>query len=325
MGLIENLLGTIKEKASMSKSALFYPRNTHSLRRAILKATSHASSPPNDNHLSTLLSFGNGPRNTASTVISALMDRLHRTTSSSVALKTLLSLHVIIHRGSFILHDQLAVIPSSGGRNYLKLSEFRDCSSPTSWELSTWIRWYAKFLEQIISTSRILGYFLFSSSGCLERERAKESAPTLLNRDLLREIHSLTSVLEEIGRSPEPLGGNLLVDEVMRLVGEDYWITVAELVVRLAEFKERLTCMSFSESVDLVCALKRLEVCKERTLMLFGYNKKASAEELWVVARELQESVGRAEGGRSSKDERKVVSRERFEKEVSWIGRRASF
>ncbi|GAB4848765.1 hypothetical protein Ancab_003492 [Ancistrocladus abbreviatus] len=318
MGLVEDIIETVKHKASMSKSALLCSPNTRSLRRAVLKATSHDSSyyPPTDKHLSALLSYGNAPRSTASSVISFLMDRLHRTTSSSVALKSLVSLHVIIHRGSFILQDQLAIFPSSGGRNYLKLSDFRDHSSPTNWELSKWVRWCAKFLEQIISTSRVLGCFLFSNSCCLEREKARANASSLLNKDLLGEIDSLICVLEEIGRLPEPLDGNLLVDEVMRLVGEDYWIAVAELVVRLAEFKERLSCLSFAESVELVCALKRLELegCNENMLLLFGHSKKASAEELLSVVRELEDEVGAVKGGSSSGKEKMAVSGERFMK-----------
>ncbi|GMH24683.1 hypothetical protein Nepgr_026526 [Nepenthes gracilis] len=325
MGLIGDIIGTMKDKASMSKEAFFVykPRIHHPVRICVLKATTHlpAAAPPHHHHLSNLLSLGNGPRATASAVIDALMDRLHKTTSSSVALKCLFTLHVIIQDGSFILHDQLAVFPYSGGRNYLKLSDFRDDSSPTSWELSAWIRWYAKFLEQIISTSRILGYFLYSNSGRLEREKAKETAASLLNTDLSREIDSLISVLEEIVRSPEPLYGNLLVYEVIGLVGKDYSTTVAELVFRLAEFNERLSCLSFSDSVELVCALKRLDDCKDGLLALFP-REEDSADAACRVARELIDKIVEVEG--CKKEEKPAVRWERFEtgSESARFGRR---
>uniref|UniRef100_A0A7C9CIL3 ENTH domain-containing protein n=1 Tax=Opuntia streptacantha TaxID=393608 RepID=A0A7C9CIL3_OPUST len=314
MGILGDIIGKVKDKASIGKAALL-SRNqtTAALRLTILRATTHeADLPPSDHHLAAILSAGDGPRASAAVVIDSLMRRLHKTSSSAVALKCLLALHVIVRRGSFILHDQLSIYPSAGGRNYLKLSDFRDNSSPTTWELSTWIRWYAKYLEQILSTSRILGYFLFSTSCTLEREKAKEIIASLLCKDLLREIDGLINVLEEICKSPDcvQLEGNRLLIEVMGLVGEDYFTTIDEIVIRVEEFKERLSCLSFVDSVELVCALKRLEDCKDRLGSLFEVTGSGLVEDLWVLVSEMKEKVGEVKG---FKEEKMVLSWGRFE------------
>ncbi|KAF2292964.1 hypothetical protein GH714_034318 [Hevea brasiliensis] len=91
-----------------------------------------------------MLSYGYSSRATAAAAIEALMDRLQSTHDSSVAIKCLAIVHHIIKDGSFILQDQLSVYPSTGGRNYLKLSSFRDNTTPIAWELSSWVRWEMK-------------------------------------------------------------------------------------------------------------------------------------------------------------------------------------
>ncbi|KMT08606.1 hypothetical protein BVRB_6g138850 [Beta vulgaris subsp. vulgaris] len=314
MGLLGDIIGKVKDKASIGKAALLSRNHTTAaLRLTVLRATSHeADAPPPDNHLSAILAAGDGPRAAAAVVIDVLMRRLHKTSASAVAIKCLLAIHVIVRRGNFILHDQLSVYPATGGRNYLKLSDFRDNSSPITWELSTWIRWYAKYLEQILSTSRILGYFLFSTSCSLEREKAKEIIASLLCKDLLREIDGLINVLEEICKSPDcvHLEGNKLLLEVMGFVGEDYFTTVDEIVIRVEEFKERLSCLSFVDSVELVCALKRLEDCKERLGTMFEVNGSGLVEDLWGLVSEMKDKVGEVKG---FKEEKMVLSWGRFE------------
>ncbi|CAJ1854486.1 unnamed protein product [Sphenostylis stenocarpa] len=155
MTKLKELVGIMKDKASQGKAAILSKRAALSL----LRATSHDSfTPSTSKHLSTLLSAGEGSRATASAAVELLMDRLQSTQSSAVALKCLIAVHHVIKRGSFIMRDQLPY--SGGGRNNLNLSKFRDRSSPVCWELSSWVRWYAKHVEQLLWASRIVGFFL---------------------------------------------------------------------------------------------------------------------------------------------------------------------
>ncbi|KAL2528156.1 putative clathrin assembly protein [Forsythia ovata] len=309
---IRDILGVIKDKASLSKAALLSKSNVSlSLRLAILRATTHAPpAPPDDHHLSAILSHGNSSRVTASAVITALMDRLNSTSNCYVALKCLIIIHHIIKRGPFILQDQLSVFPATGGYNYLKLSAFRDGATAGTWALSAWVRWYARYLETLLFTSRVLGYFLCSSSNGMIKNNQEERISSFLNVDLIREVDSMIGLIEEMCKAPDPtpLEGNILLNEVMGLLANDYLSAVNEILLRLCEFKERLSCQSFGDSVELICALKRLENCKDRMGVLFSI-KKPSIDMLWDLAEELKDEIGvlkvYKEGGRSLSLERR--------------------
>ncbi|XVE83091.1 hypothetical protein DITRI_Ditri16bG0059400 [Diplodiscus trichospermus] len=292
--ILRDLIGIIKDKASQSKAALVSNPQTSSLHLALLRATTHDPfTAPDPRHLAALLSFGHSSRATASTAIEALMDRLQTTRDASVSIKCLITVHHIIKGGSFILQDQLSVYPSAGGRNYLKLSNFRDNTTSLTWELSSWVRWYALYLENLLSTSRVLGFFLCSTSSSVDTDKQEEKVSSLVNSELLKEINSLVNLLEQISKSPDYLhaNGNILVDDVLGLVGEDYLSSVNEVSIRVCEFRERLSCLSFVDSVELVCALKRLEDCKER-LSSLSQMKKALIETVWGSITEIKDQVG---------------------------------
>uniref|UniRef100_A0A5B7AFE1 ENTH domain-containing protein n=1 Tax=Davidia involucrata TaxID=16924 RepID=A0A5B7AFE1_DAVIN len=299
---LRDLIGVIKDKASLSKAAIVSKPNTLSLYLAVLRATTHSpSTPPDDRHLTTLLSLGDSSRATASAIVESLMDRLHRTSDSSVALKCLLTIHHIIKRGPFILQDQLSIFPAGGGRNYLNLSAFRDGATAATWALSAFVRWYARYLETLLSTSRVLGFFLCSISCTVEKEKQDERVSSFMNIDLIRDVDSVVAVIEEICKVPDSLHveGNKFLDEVMGLVGGDFLSAVEEISLRLGEFKERLSCLSYRESVELMSGLKRLEECKERLMGLFCI-KKGSTETLWGLIGELKDRVGMVEAYRES-------------------------
>ncbi|EOX91988.1 PREDICTED: putative clathrin assembly protein At4g40080 [Theobroma cacao] len=292
--ILRDLIGIIKDKASQSKAALLSNPKTLSLHLALLRATTHDPfTPPDPRHLAALLSFGHSSRAIAATAIEALMDRLQTTRDASVAIKCLFTIHHIIKRGSFILQDQLSVFPATGGRNYLKLSNFRDNTTPLTWELSSWVRWYALYLESLLSTSRILGFFLCSTSSSVDIDKEEEKVSSLINSELLREINSLVNLLEQISKSPNSLhaNGNILVEEIQGLVGEDYLSSINEVSIRVGEVRERLSSLSFVDSVEWVCALKRLEDCKERSLAL-SQRKKVLIDAVWGSISEIKDQVG---------------------------------
>ncbi|CAK9169702.1 unnamed protein product [Ilex paraguariensis] len=297
---LRDLIGVIKDKVSQSKAALLSKPSKLSLHLAVIKATTHSpTTTPNDHHhhlLSALLSLGYSSRATASVIINTLMDRLHRTRDASVALKCLLTIHYILKRGPFILQDQLSIVPTSGGRNYLKLSAFRDGATASKWALSEWVRWYARYLETLLSSSRTLGYYLRSPPWNIDKDKEEERVSSSMNLDLIRDVDSLVEVIEELCKLPDSLlvEDNKLLYEVMGLLRGDYLSAVNEVLLRLSEFKERLSCLSFGESVELTCALKRLEDRRERLLEMFKI-KKPSMETLWVSIGELKGRVGMLE------------------------------
>ncbi|KAL3845142.1 hypothetical protein ACJIZ3_002545 [Penstemon smallii] len=325
-----DLFGLIKDKASLSKAALLSKPSATTLHFAVLRATTHSPpSPPDDRHISSLLLVGDGSRASASSLITALMDRLHRTGNCIVALKCLLIIHHIIKRGPFILQDQLSIFPTSGGYNYLKLSSFRDGATPATFALSAWVRWYARYLETLLSTSRVLGYFLCSSSSTTVKENHDRRISSFLNVDLIKDVDSLVTSIEEICRAPDSLliEDNLLVKEIQGLLCNDYLSAVNEILLRLGELKERLSCLSFGDSVELACALKRLGDCKERLSELYVMEK-PSIEMLWGLVGELRDGVGvlkvyRDAGNLVSRD--KSSESARFESSVLKTGNSVRF
>ncbi|XP_068643754.1 putative clathrin assembly protein At4g40080 [Aristolochia californica] len=288
-----DILGYFKDKASITKATLLSKPDSLSPLPAVLRATTHdPATPPRDRHLNSLLSLGHGSRLTAAACIETLMDRLHTTRNSSVALKCLISIHHIIRSGSFILQDQLSIYPYAGGRNYLNLSNFRDESNPVAWQLSVWVRWYARVLEQMLYVSRVLGAF-HSQTSCT----TDEMVAALSNGDLVKEIDALVGVVEDIGKVPEYayFTENRLVGEVMKLAGEESVLTQKEILLRVKETRERLGCLSFGESVELVCVLKRLEDCKQRVLFLCSIEEKSKlvgGDVLLNLVGEIKEKIG---------------------------------
>ncbi|PIN08790.1 hypothetical protein CDL12_18631 [Handroanthus impetiginosus] len=292
---LRDLLGLIKDAVALSKAAILSNPNALTLRLAVLRATTHSPpTPPDNHHLSALLLLGDSSRATASIIITALIDRLHCTGNCVVTLKCLLIIHNIIKRGPFILQDQLSIFPATGGYNYLKLSDFRDGATAATWALSQWVRFYGRYLETLLSTSRDMGYFLCSSSCTMVTENQEQRILSLLNVDLIKDVDSLIQLIEELCKVPDfiLIEGNIIVKDIIRLLLNDYVSVVNEIALRLYELKERLSCLSFGDSVELLCALKRLEDCKESILSLYVMRKPA-IELMWSLVQDLKEGIGK--------------------------------
>lgn len=115
----------------------------------------------------------------------------------------------------------------------------------------------------------------------------------LQNHDVIAELESLVAVGEEISRVPEgPAStvGNRLVSEVVRQAEED-WVRVRdEIAVRVRELRERVGLLTYSDSVGLLCVLKRIEAVPSQPS---DWEWMAWDEELVMNMRRLK---GKAEG-----------------------------
>ncbi|KAF3445963.1 hypothetical protein FNV43_RR11140 [Rhamnella rubrinervis] len=294
---LRNLIGILKDRASIIKATLSIDRHVSSIHVAILRATTHhPSTSPSENRITAVLRLGNSSRLTSCTCIVALMDRLHATHSAPVALKCLFTAHNIVSNGSFILRDQLSFYPSTGGQNFLNLSMFRDDSNVDMWDLSSWVRWYAGVVEQNLIVSRVLGYYLSSSSFSSlniyvnnKKETIRDDKlSVLLNSDLLWEVDVLVDDVERISDAPESLHlrRNSLVYEAVTLVGEDYRLVQRELWVRFKELGDRMEGLSSIELTRLLAALKTVEDCRERLVLLF-VNRKMNVA-FWDLIRQTK-------------------------------------
>ncbi|KAL1344664.1 hypothetical protein HN51_018531 [Arachis hypogaea] len=292
---LRNLAYNIKDKASVIVATLSIKRHVSSVRVRVLRATTHAlTGPPSEDRIAAVLAVASS-NNTSHLLprvcIDALMDRLHRTGSATVALKCLFTLHNVVVKGPFTLKDQLAYYPSYGGHNFLNLSTFRDDSDLESLQLSDWVRWYAGVIEQSLTVSRILGYYLRYSSSSSSNTIQETNSLTLgtSNADLLYKIEALVAFLEQLGKVPESLQlqKKELVYEVVKLVGEDYRSVQREIVMRLEEMEGRMENLDVGEVSELVGYVKRMEECKEKLVMLF-VNKGRNGG-FWDLVRETKE------------------------------------
>ncbi|XP_021891140.1 putative clathrin assembly protein At4g40080 [Carica papaya] len=283
------VIGVLKDKASLVKASLSTNRYNSSAQRLIVHATTHnSSSPPSDDRIAAVIALGHGSRATACACIESITDRLGGTRNAYVALKCLFIIHNIIKSGSFILKDQLLFCPLFGGRNFLNLSKFCDDSDPDTWGLSSWLRWYAAFLERNLQrVSKIeLPRLQSNFSG---KEIILGS--NLLSSDWLMEVNNLVSFVEQICDPPDSLylKSNDLVYEIVGLVGEDYGLAQRELFVRVGQLVGRVMGLSITELTHLLSSLNRLEVCRERARLLFVNKKKNDS--LWELVAETKKMV----------------------------------
>ncbi|XP_061371782.1 putative clathrin assembly protein At4g40080 [Gastrolobium bilobum] len=289
---LRNLAHILKDTASVIAASLSMKRHVSSVRVNVLRATTHSlAAPPSESKIAAVLAIGHGSHVLPRACIDALMDRLHQTRSATVALKCLFTLHNVVIKGPFTLKDQLCHYPSYGGHNFLNLSTFRDDSEVESLELSSWVRWYASVLEQSLTVSRVLGYYMSSSLNERSKKDAQERKCLVLglsNADLLYKLEGLVVFVEQISRVPESLHlqRNELVYEVVRMVGEDYRSVQGEILLRLEELGNRMEDMDVGELSELVDYLKRLEESQEKLVLLFVNRRKNNG--FWDLVKEIK-------------------------------------
>ncbi|CAJ1971719.1 unnamed protein product [Sphenostylis stenocarpa] len=270
---LSNLLHTFNDKASVIAASISLKRHVSSVRIYVLRATTHRlAAPPSESQIAAVLSAGRGSYLLPRTCIEAIMDRLHRTRSASVALKCLFILHNIVSEGPLMLKDNLSHYPSRGGNNALNLVSFRDETDMESLQLSSWVRWYANVLEHVLTVSRVLGYYLIKDG--VQREFTRVSSV-----ELLCELRGLVDFVEQVSHAPESLHLQRidLVYGVVRLVRDDYGRVQGEISRRVEEIERRVVDLGVDELRELVWCLKRLEECRERLVVLFVNRKKNGA------------------------------------------------
>lgn len=99
-------------------------------------------------------------------------------------------------------------------------------------------------------------------------------------------------MVEQICRAPDSLHYQRIsmVYEVMKLVGEDYRITLREIFNRVTELGEKLIEeLSSEEGEELLNDLKRLEDCKEKAFLMFLNKKKSDGT--WDSIAQLRRDV----------------------------------
>ncbi|XP_050377666.1 putative clathrin assembly protein At4g40080 [Argentina anserina] len=311
-----NFIDILKDKASILRATLSINRHVSSIHVSVLCATSHdPSSPPSEDRISDILDLGKSSRLAACTCIDILMERLHATQNAFVALKCLYTVHNIVSKGSLIFRDQISYHPSFGGRNFLNMTMFSDKSDSDTWEFSLWVRWYAAVVEQNLKAARVIGYYLSSENKKVGYQVKKLP---VLNSELVDEIEGLVEFVVRISDAPESLSlqRNNLVYEIVKAASEDYRAVQCEISLRVKEIEDRVERLSLSELTRVVDALRRLEDCKERLVLLF-VNRKRN-DRLWESVRKTRAELAETKAQREeTRLVVRTVSRSRGRDEMS--------
>lgn len=198
--------------------------------------------------MQTILAAGTGSRLRVSYCTKTLMKRLTKTKNWAVALKSLIVLHRTLQEGGFLFQDHLCYF-SNGTRDYLNLSNFKDDSGPMAWALSSWVRRYARFLDERLICSRVLGSFLEAKGSA-----HVEKMPFLTTEELLEDIFALQALLQEVFVCEVDgiAADNDVVLGALRLVVRDSYSIHEEVECRIRELMERLDVLQLSEALQLL-------------------------------------------------------------------------
>ncbi|CAH8338163.1 unnamed protein product [Eruca vesicaria subsp. sativa] len=125
---------------------------------AIVKATNHVESPPKERHVRKIFAATSviQPRADVAYCIHALSKRLSKTRTWVVAMKVLIVIHRTLREGDPTFREEL--LNYSHRRHILRISNFKDDTSPLAWDCSAWVRTYALFLEERLECYRVLKY-----------------------------------------------------------------------------------------------------------------------------------------------------------------------
>lgn len=251
------LMGLIKDQFS---TGIVIAKHGHltEIDLAVLRATSHEEQAIEEEAVRSVLEIGTGSRMRVSHCICVIMDRLNKTSSWVVALKCLIIIHRCLHEGGFMFRDQLSVHPAKGGHNYLNLSKFKDTSSAFTWVVSTWVRWYARLIEQWIQMARNMRSFLDLKMDYTSAHA--EKILSLENRLLVKDINMLHDFLHEASawQADEFVMSHVLVKEGLRLVIQMTLSVYQEMKFRLYEIQKRVATLERSEALSLLHVCEKL-------------------------------------------------------------------
>ncbi|CAL9050224.1 unnamed protein product [Musa banksii] len=201
---IRKALGALKDSTTVGLAKV--NSDYKELDVAIVKATNHVERLVKEKHIRTIFDAisASRPRSDVTYCINALARRLAKTHNWAVALKTLIVLHRALREVDPTFREELITYTNTRGF-MLNLSHFKDDSSPSAWDYSSWVRTYALYLEERLECFRVLKYDI-------ETERSRTSEAETI--ELLEHLPALQQLLFRLlGCQPE---GAAIYNNVIR-------------------------------------------------------------------------------------------------------------
>jgi hypothetical protein len=245
------------------------------LQVAVVRATSHEECLPEEKYVEEIIATASMSRSKVAFCTRALLGRLSKTQDWAVALKSLIVIHRAILDGGFLFQDQLCFSSSKVGRNFLEYVWFADSDlnlSPSfDLELNSWVRRYARYLDERLICSRVVKSHFDSRWSSVP---TSENVCYMATEQLLEELGFLQSLLEE-GCHCE-VGGygtttNSVIQGALILVAADSYKLQQEIGFRVWEMLDRLDILQLPHALQLLEICKKAAVGGHQTHMLLKF------------------------------------------------------
>jgi hypothetical protein len=245
------------------------------LQVAVVRATSHEECLPEEKYVEEIIATASMSRSKVAFCTRALLGRLSKTQDWAVALKSLIVIHRAILDGGFLFQDQLCFSSSKVGRNFLEYVWFADSDlnlSPSfDLELNSWVRRYARYLDERLICSRVVKSHFDSRWSSVP---TSENVCYMATEQLLEELGFLQSLLEE-GCHCE-VGGygtttNSVIQGALILVAADSYKLQQEIGFRVREMLDRLDILQLPHALQLLEICKKAAVGGHQTHMLLKF------------------------------------------------------
>nr|XP_027187207.1 putative clathrin assembly protein At1g03050 [Cicer arietinum] len=146
---LKRAIGAVKDQTSIGLAKVGSSTSLADLEVAIVKATKHNENPAEEKHIREILSLTCYSRAFISACVNNLSKRLSKTSSWTVALKTLVLIQRLLSDGD-PAYEQEIFFSTRQGTRLLNMSDFRDTSKSNSWDFSSFVRTYALYLDERI-------------------------------------------------------------------------------------------------------------------------------------------------------------------------------
>ncbi|KAK2405928.1 putative clathrin assembly protein [Trifolium repens] len=144
---LRRAIGAVKDQTSIGLAKVGSSTSLGDLEVAIVKATKHNEYPAEEKHIREILSLTCYSRAFISACVNNLSKRLSKTSSWTVALKTLVLIQRLLSEGD-PAYEQEIFFSTRRGTRLLNMCDFRDKSKTESWDLSAFVRTYALYLDE---------------------------------------------------------------------------------------------------------------------------------------------------------------------------------
>ncbi|OIW16841.1 hypothetical protein TanjilG_00103 [Lupinus angustifolius] len=279
---LRRAIGLVKDQTSIGLAKVGNSTSLSDLDVAIVKATRHDEYPAEEKYFKEILSLTCYSKAFMSACVNTLSRRLSKTSSWTVALKTLMLIQRLLSDGDSA-YEQEIFFSTRQGTRLLNMSDFRDNKKSNSWDFSAFVRTYALYLDERLENRMQnrrgrRSRFGFDDDEEEHRERGRDRyrerdkyterekdreikatpLPKMKSEQLFSKMQHLQLLLERF-LACRPTGGakthRLVIVALYPIVKESFQIYY-EITEILGTFIDRFTDMEVTECIkvyDIFC------------------------------------------------------------------------